>query len=251
VGKYKNIIIISLVITSITLLVLLAILYQRECTPETNNNINPEEVPLNINKEDNTIINIYTTVEIVKVHEGNVVDESCDGQEDCIVDLKIDINDKGVKDHILRNYTFWGSLDTPQVVPNTDYLSDNIYIEISSGTGNERAATLFSTKDTRTFQYCITGKSYILDSKYLIYQDCGSTGNIVETVSGISMLDLETNKITTIIKEEKSTTQDMGYVLVDITHNNLMYYKYTYAIQNGEGTTSVEVKTLDLTKYIK
>jgi hypothetical protein len=190
----------------------------------------------------------HTTVELVNVDKGELENDLCNSDE-CTVDLRISVND--IKDLELTNYTFSGSLDIPKVIPNTKVDEDITYLRISSGTGVTRSTTIFNNINEKRYDVCMAGEAYILNSKNVFFNDCGTPGNNVELVQGISVLDLDSGNITKVL-EEKVGTEDVSYLLEKIMENKLIYYENVFYFdkEDEEFKNSVDVKSLDLFKYI-
>jgi hypothetical protein len=190
----------------------------------------------------------HTSVELVNVDKGELENELCNSDE-CTIDLRISVDN--IKDLEFKDFTFSGSLDIPKVIPNTKFDEDITYVRISSGTGVTRSTVIFNNVNEKRYNVCMAGEAYILNSKNVFFNDCGTPGNNVELVQGISVLNLDTGNITKVL-EEKVGTEDVSYLLEKIMENKLIYYENVFSFnkEDEEFKNSVDVKSLDLFKYI-
>lgn len=197
------------------------------------------------------IFNNQTTVELIKIDKGEleVEDAFCKTSDGCTVDLKISISPY-IENLLLDNYVFGGGLDIPEIIPNSNTDEDIKYLRISSGTGNERGTTIFNNSNSERYKICTTGKAYILNSRYLFYNDCGSVGKYIELVQGISTLDLETGEISKVI-QEKSGSQEVSYRFENIVEDQLIYYEDISVFDEvkDELKNQINVRSLDLSEY--
>jgi hypothetical protein len=181
------------------------------------------------------------TVEISDIKEGD-----CDDHiEGCTADVTVEVSDT---EYFLEDLWFYNDLNVEGPITNTLDESDPYYA-LSFSTSICRSVYLFKT------DYISDGFSMFGDgmmwNKYFVYEDCGITGNNIELVTGISMLDTETDEITQLLYGSTATGEegflDIAYYIDDISGDELSYKECQYTTNELDNCS---VETLDLNDFL-
>ena len=191
----------------------------------------------------------YKAVELDTLISGEIEEDSgrCISDE-CIADVTV-IYDFGTPKEIsLESVSFSSKFQSLNrvlsnfVQPTTDY-----YL-LRYGSGNASGTYLFNEAGYVSDSFCSVSStpesSIMVDSNYLIFEDCGIVGQEVELLSGVSVLELSTNEITQIAKPS-TENGDTSYTIERINKANGELYLSECVI--GEDLTqNCEEKMIDL-----
>ncbi len=190
-------------------------------------------------------------VEILEVLEGDYdeTDESC---RECEADVKVVYQDGGeVKEIIARGLYFNNSFSTPVVIEHNYSELGITYLLLDYGTGNERGTYILNENGYVSKSFCSIPSNFVpneilWDDNHLIYQDCGVIGSHVELVNGISVLNLESGKITSVVGAFSGSQEeeDIGYTIESIDRETgILYIQERRISASG---TEYERKEVDL-----
>ena len=160
--------------------------------------------------------------------DGEIEDGSC--LDTCEANLEITYNDDFV---VLNNVLFSHSIQGIRPIYNNLFDKDSNYYVLRYGSGEESGTYVFNNKGYKSKTFCSvdygTEPSVLLDNKSLLYNDCGVASTSKPLLGGISMVNLDTGEIESVI-EPITGKIEKSYNLLrfDSSNNSLSVEECSY-----------------------
>jgi hypothetical protein len=175
---------------------------------------------------DNKEIKIDDKIKILEVKEGD-----CENTlEKCTADILVK---KDGEEFVLENISFSGKLSVEEATLNPQENEPKYYI-LDFGTSNCRSSYLFGQEfvsEEFSMAKSDINRNLFWEGNY-IFEDCGIVGYNIEMITGLSMLNLNSNKLTKILEPEtlsnEEPVKDISFFIGTIIGDKLIYQQCLY-----------------------